>query len=194
LLILDEIPICMGRAGSFFAFQQYDIQPDILVIGKGLGAGLIPMAAMICRDEYNRAAHISLGHYTHEKNPLGSAAALAALDFMDENNVLHHVRQISSVIHGRLHAMMNRFEVIGQVRGMGLLWGVELVKSRETKERHPEFAEKVLYRCLEKGLSFKLSGGNVLSLYPPLIITAEELNNAMDILEEAVGFVVLNNL
>ena len=189
LLILDEIPICMGRTGTMFAYQQYDIQPDIMVLGKGLGAGLIPMAAMLCRDEHNVAAHISLGHYTHEKNPLGATAALAAFDYMQENNVLRHVKEMESFMCARMSALQQKFDVIGQVRGMGLLWGVELVKDRGTKEHHPVFAEKVLYRCLTNGLSFKVSAGNVLSLYPPLIITREELARAMDILEEAIEFV-----
>lgn len=189
LLILDEIPICLGRTGTMFAYQQYDIEPDIVVLGKGLGAGLIPMAAMLCREEYNCAGHISLGHYTHEKNPLGAAAALAALDYMTDNDTLAHVRQMEQYLHKRLHALQEEFPVIGQVRGKGLLWGVELVKDRQTKEKHPAFAEKVLYRCLEKGLSFKVSAGNVLSLYPPLIIRQEELVTAMDILEDAIRYV-----
>ncbi|MEO5998842.1 MAG: aspartate aminotransferase family protein [Chitinophagaceae bacterium] len=188
LLILDEIPICMGRTGTMFAYQRYDIHPDIVVLGKGLGAGVIPMAAMLCRDEYNKAAHISLGHYTHEKNPLGASAALAAFDYMAEHNVLEHVLQMETYMRMRLDDMKRKFEMIGQVRGMGLLWGIELVKDHGTKEKHTVLAEKVLYRCLTNGLSFKVSAGNVLSLYPPLIITQQELANAMDILEEAIGF------
>ncbi len=188
LLILDEIPICMGRTGTMFAYQQYDIQPDIVVLGKGFGAGVIPMAAMLCRDEYNKAGHISLGHYTHEKNPLGASAALAAFDYMDDHHVLEHVKQMESLMCKRLSNMQEKFEVIGQVRGLGLLWGIELVKDRITKEKHPVLAEKVLYRCLENGLSFKVSAGNVLSLYPPLIITQQELSKAMDILEDALSF------
>jgi 4-aminobutyrate aminotransferase len=190
LLILDEIPICMGRTGTMFAYQQYNIQPDIVVLGKGLGAGIIPMAAMLCRDEYNVAADISLGHYTHEKNPLGASAALAAFDYMDDHHVLEHVKQMESFICKRLNKMQEKFEAIGQVRGIGLLWGIELVKNRVTKEKHPVLAEKVLYRCLEDGLSFKVSAGNVLSLYPPLTITQQELSKAMDILEHALS--VLN--
>jgi 4-aminobutyrate aminotransferase len=188
ILILDEIPICMGRTGTMFAYQQYDIQPDIVVCGKGLGAGVIPIAAMLCRDEYNKAAHISLGHYTHEKSPLGACAALAAFDYMDDQHVLAHVKQMENYMCKRLYAMQQKFPVIGQVRGRGLLWGVELVKDAVTKEKHTVLAEKVLYRCLANGLSFKVSTGNVLSLYPPLIITEQELSKAMDILEEAISF------
>jgi 4-aminobutyrate aminotransferase len=167
LLILDEIPICMGRTGSLYAFQQYDIVPDILVLGKGLGAGLIPMAAMLCKEEYNKAAHISLGHYTHEKNPLGAAAALAALDYMEEYKILDHVKDMEKHIGSRLKNILSR--------GKGMLWAIEA-----------DNAEQALYRCLEQGLSFKVSSGRVLSLYPPLITTKEEMDHALDIILTAI--------
>lgn len=167
LLILDEIPICMGRTGSLYAFQQYGIVPDILVLGKGLGAGLIPMAAMLCKEEYNRAAHISLGHYTHEKNPLGAAAALAALDYMEEYKILDHVKEMENHIGSRLKNLPSR--------GKGMLWAIEA-----------DNAEQALYRCLEQGLSFKVSSGRVLSLYPPLITSKEEIDHALDIIISAI--------
>lgn len=167
LLILDEIPICMGRTGTLYAFQQYGIVPDIIVLGKGLGAGLVPMAAMLCREEFNKAAHISLGHYTHEKNPLGAAAALAALDYMEEYNVLDHVMEMETHIRSRLKNYTTR--------GKGMLWAIEA-----------DNAEQALYRCLEQGLSFKVSSGRVLSLYPPLITTKEEMDHALDIIINAI--------
>jgi len=167
LLILDEIPICMGRTGTQYAYQQYDIEPDILVLGKGLGAGLIPMAAMLCKEEYNKAAHISLGHYTHEKNPLGAAAALAALDYMEEYKILDHVLEMEAHIARRLEGF--------NTRGKGMLWALEA-----------DNAEQALYRCLEQGLSFKVSSGRVLSLYPPLITTKEEMDHALDIIITAI--------
>jgi 4-aminobutyrate aminotransferase len=186
LLILDEIPICLGRTGAVFSYQQYGIEPDILVIGKGLGAGVIPMAAMLCREEYNVAGHISLGHYTHEKSPLGAAAALAAFDYMDEFNILGHVNDIEKFMCSRLQGMFERHSNIGQIRGMGMLWGIELVRDRATKEKDIVTAERVMYRCMENGLSFKVSAGNVLSLYPPLVTTQEQMAEAMDIVEEAI--------
>ncbi|ULQ51830.1 (R)-1-hydroxy-2-aminoethylphosphonate ammonia-lyase [Flavihumibacter fluvii] len=189
LLILDEIPICLGRTGAVFTYQQYGIEPDILVIGKGLGAGVVPMAAMLCREEYNVAGHISLGHYTHEKSPLGAAAALAALDYMEEFRVLDHVQKMEAYMCERLQKMYNQYSIIGQVRGMGMLWGVELVKDRTTKEKDTATAEKVMYRCMESGLSYKVSAGNVLSLYPPLITEQHQLAKAMDIIEEAIRYV-----
>jgi 4-aminobutyrate aminotransferase len=188
LLILDEIPIGMGRTGKMFAYQHYGIIPDMLVLGKGLGAGIVPMAALLCKEEFNIAGDVSLGHFTHEKNPLGAAAALAAFGYMEEYSVLQHVVAMESWLNDRLLLLQENFEVIGQVRGKGLLWGIELVKNRETKEKNVQLAERVMYRCLENGLSMKVSDGNVLSLYPPLIITEDELAAAIGILEEAIRY------
>ncbi|MBE9586456.1 aspartate aminotransferase family protein [Mucilaginibacter sp. JRF] len=190
LLVFDEIPIGMGRTGTMFAYQHYDIVPDILVLGKGLGAGVIPMAAIVCKDELNVAAKVSLGHFTHEKNPLGAVAALAAFDYIESNNTLAHVAQAAEFMHKRLHELKTRFECIGDVRGKGLLWGVELVKDRTTKEKDNSSAEKILYKCLELGLSLKVSDGNVLCLYPPLVSTIDELNEALNILEQAMTEVI----
>jgi len=187
LLILDEIPIGMGRTGKMFAYQHYDILPDILVLGKGLGAGIVPMAALLCREELNIGGHVSLGHFTHEKNPLASVAGLAAIDYMQEYKVLQHVVTLQTQMDTHMHDLKKQFDQIGDVRGCGLLWAIELVMSRETKEQNNLLAEKVLYRCLDMGLSIKVSGGNVLALYPPLIITEEELTKAMGILEMAIA-------
>jgi 4-aminobutyrate aminotransferase len=186
LLVFDEIPIGMGRTGKMFAYQHYGIVPDILVLGKGLGAGIIPMAAIVCREELNIAAEVSLGHFTHEKSPLGSAAALAALDYMEDNNTLAKVQESEAFMGRRLAEMKARHEFIGDIRGKGLLWGVELVKDRATKEKDSRTAERTLYRCLELGLSLKVSDGNVICLYPPLTILIEELDEALNILEQAL--------
>ncbi len=186
LLVLDEIPIGMGRTGKMFAYEHYGIVPDILVLGKGLGAGIMPIAAMLCREELNVASHVSLGHYTHEKSPLGAAAACAVIDYMEIHHTLDHVATISSYLNHRLVAMQNTFEAIGDVRGIGLLWAIELVKDREAKTPDNELAERILYRCLSRGLSFKVSDGHVLSFYPPLIITEAEMAEALAILEDAL--------
>lgn len=193
LLVLDEIPVGMGRTGAMFAYQHYGIVPDILVLGKGLGAGIIPMAAIVCKEELNVAAQVSLGHFTHEKSPVGSAAALAAIDYMEENDTLGHVAKAENFLAKRLEELKERHAFIGDVRGRGLLWGVELVKDRLTKEKDSLSAERTLYRCLELGLSLKVSDGNVLCLYPPLIISLAELDEALNILEEAMVYAYTTN-
>ncbi len=187
LLILDEIPIALGRTGKMFAFEHYDIEPDILCLGKGLGGGIIPQAAIITRDGYNRFGDISLGHYTHEKSPLGSMAGLTTLEILEEENILEKVKNDESFICEAMSELQHKHKIIGDVRGLGLLWGVELVKDRNSKEKAVQAAEKIMYECLKNGLSFKVSAGNVLQLAPALIISRHDLNKALQILDGALS-------
>ncbi|MBY8126022.1 aspartate aminotransferase family protein [Vibrio fluvialis] len=186
LLIIDDISNGMGRSGHWFTHQAFDIEPDILCIGKGLGGGIMPMAALITKDQYNTAAAVSLGHYTHEKSPLGCAAALATIEVIEQQQLLNKVQRDGHYLHQRLHAMKQRYALIGDVRGIGLLWGVELVQDPTSKERAYDEAEAVLYHCLNRGLSFKVSQGNVIQLSPPLVIERAELDDALAIFESAL--------
>src|SRR5690606_6064808 len=120
------------------------------------------------------------------KSPIGCAAALATIRVIEQQQLLQKVRRDASYMAERLEAMKARLPIIGDFRGIGLLWGIELVEDRETKVRAYDAAEQVMYRCLERGLSFKVSQGNVLQLSPPLIIAREELALAMDWLEDAI--------
>ncbi|KAB5490933.1 aspartate aminotransferase family protein [Flagellimonas hadalis] len=185
LLILDEIPIAFGRTGKMFAYELFGIEPDILCLGKGLGGGIVPQAAIVTREEYNRFGHISLGHYTHEKSPLGSVAGLTLLEIIEEENLLQKVKADEEFMKKALYKMHRKYSLIGDVRGVGLLWGIELVTNRTTKEKATAEAEEIMYECLKNGLSFKVSKGNVLQLSPPLTISREELEKALEILNEA---------
>lgn len=187
LLIIDDIPNGMGRSGEWFTYQAYDIEPDILCIGKGLGGGLVPIAAMVTKDKYNTAEQISMGHYTHEKSPIGCAAALATIQVIEQQGLLEKVKDDSEFVREKLLEMKQKYPVIGDVRGIGLLWGVELVTDRQTKQRAFDQAETVLYQCLNNGLSFKVSQGNVIQLSPPLIISRQQLTEALAIFEEAIA-------
>lgn len=186
LLILDEIPIALGRTGYMFAFEHYDIEPDFLCLGKGLGGGIIPFAAMVTRDKFNITQDVSLGHYTHEKSPLGSAAALATLEVIEKEDLLQKAKEDGVWLQKKLATLQQKYPLIGDVRGRGLLWGIELVKDQVSKERATEEAEIVMYACLSAGLSFKVSQGNVLQLSPPLIITQQQLQEAIIILDQAL--------
>lgn len=189
LLILDEIPIAFGRTGKMFAYEHYGIEPDIVCLGKGLGAGIIPIAAIIARDDFNIGDDIALGHYTHEKGTLGSAAALAMLQYIEENNLLQKVKEDEAFMQEQLMILKDKYPLIGDIRGIGLLWGIELVKNRDTKEKAIQEAEAVMYECLKRGMSFKVSAGNVLQLSPPIIITREQLKEALAIVEAAIASV-----
>ncbi|EGR2178979.1 aspartate aminotransferase family protein [Vibrio parahaemolyticus] len=187
MLIIDDIPNGMGRSGEWFTYQAYDIEPDMLCIGKGLGGGLVPIAAMVIKDKYNTAEQISMGHYTHEKSPIGCAAALATMEAIEQDGLLDKVKADSQFMREKLLEMKAKYPVIGDVRGIGMLWGIELVTDHESKARAYDEAEAVLYQCLNNGVSFKVSQGNVIQLSPPLIITREQLTEALAIFEEAIA-------
>ena len=189
ILILDEIPIALGRTGKMFVFEHYGIEPDILCIGKGLGGGIFPQAAMVTRDEYNKFGDISLGHYTHEKSPLGAVAGLGTIAFLENEKILDKVKADEKYLKTSLAALLLKYPLIGDVRGIGLLWGVELVKDKKTKEKAIDEAEVVMYECLKRGLSFKVSAGNVLQLSPALTISRKELDSALNILDESLAIV-----
>ena len=187
MLIIDDIPNGMGRSGEWFTYQAYDIEPDMLCIGKGLGGGLVPIAAMVTKDKYNTAEQISMGHYTHEKSPIGCAAALATMEAIEQDGLLDKAKANSQFMREKLLEMKAKYPVIGDVRGIGMLWGIELVTDHESKARAYDEAEAVLYQCLNNGVSFKVSQGNVIQLSPPLIITREQLTEALAIFEEAIA-------
>ncbi|EGQ8172397.1 aspartate aminotransferase family protein [Vibrio vulnificus] len=187
MLIIDDIPNGMGRSGEWFTHQAYDIEPDMLCIGKGLGGGLVPIAAMVTKDKYNTAEQISMGHYTHEKSPIGCAAALATMEAIEQDGLLDKAKADSQFMREKLLEMKAKYPVIGDVRGIGMLWGIELVTDHESKARAYDEAEAVLYQCLNNGVSFKVSQGNVIQLSPPLIITREQLTEALAIFEEAIA-------
>ncbi|HRW08982.1 MAG TPA: aspartate aminotransferase family protein [Caldilineaceae bacterium] len=187
LLILDEIPWCLGRTGKMFACEHYDLEPDILVIGKGLGGGILPLAAMIAREDLNVAADRSIGHYTHEKNPVLCAAALATIRYIEEHDLLAHAHRLGEHALARMQRMAAQYAIIGDVRGLGLMLGMELVRDRQSKEPATDEAEAVMYAALTQGLSFKLTRGNIITLMPPLTVTQAELDRALDIVERCIA-------
>ncbi len=186
LLIFDEIPHALGRTGKMFTFENFGVVPDMVVIGKGLGGGIFPMAAVIAREHLDVAADRALGHYTHEKSPVGCAAALATIDFIESHQLAEHARVLGDYALDRLKEMARRHPLIGDVRGIGLFLGVELVKDRATRERACDEAEAVMYAALTRGLSFKLTMGNILTLTPALTITKGEMDQALDIIEASI--------
>jgi 4-aminobutyrate aminotransferase len=142
----------------------------------------------IASEELNEVcATKALGHYTHEKNPVACAAGLATIDYIMDNGLMVHAEELGAHCMEKMRGMMERQELIGDVRGIGLLMGIELVTDRETKERAYDAAEEVMYGALERGLSFKLTMGNIITLCPPLTVTYEEMDRAFDVLEECIA-------
>jgi 4-aminobutyrate aminotransferase len=184
LLILDEIPHCLGRTGKMFTCEHFNVVPDMLVIGKGLGGGIFPLAALIAREDLDVTPDRALGHYTHEKNPVACAAALATIEYIEQENLLVNAERVGHYAINRLNDMTQQHRLIGAVRGLGLLIGIELVEDRQTKKPASEEAERLMYGALSRGLSFKITMGNILTLTPPLTITEPEMDRALNILGE----------
>jgi 4-aminobutyrate aminotransferase len=187
LLIFDEIPTGLGKTGRMFACQHDGVAPDILVMGKALGGGVLPIAATLCRPELDVGGEWAFGHYTHEKNPVTARAALTTIEIIEDEGLVDNAARLGVRALARLEEMKRRHPMIGDVRGRGLLLGVELVRERDSKAPASEAAEEVMYRALERGLSFKTTMGNVLTLTPPLVVTARELDRALDILGACIG-------
>ena len=187
LLIFDEIPHCLGRTGKMFTCQNFDVVPDMLVIGKGLGGGIFPLAALIACDDLDIMPDRALGHYTHEKNPVACAAAIATIECLEDDNLLANAENMGNHATSRMREMMQQHKIVGAVRGLGLLMGMELVKDRKTKEPAVDQAERVMYGALAKGLNFKVTIGNIITLTPPVTITRQEMDKALDIVDECLG-------
>ncbi|MGI9457845.1 MAG: (R)-1-hydroxy-2-aminoethylphosphonate ammonia-lyase, partial [Aeoliella sp.] len=180
LLVFDEIPTALGRTGRWFCCENSGVVPDLLVIGKGLGGGVMPMAAVIARDDLDVVADRALGHYTHEKSTTGAAAALATIDVIESEQLLDHAQQLGKYALERLQRIERELAIVSDARGVGLALALELACE-------PEQGQQVLYACLEQGVSFKVSSGNVLTLTPPLTITRDEMDQALDVVEKAVA-------
>ncbi len=178
LLVFDEIPSGLGRTGTMFVCEQVGAVPDMLVLGKGLGGGVFPMAAVVARAELDIAADRALGHYTHEKSSVGSAAALATLEVIARDGLLARARRLGDEGLARLQAMAARQSAVTGVRGVGLYFGVEMAS--------PDLADRAMYAALARGLSFKVGGGTVLTLCPPLTIAEDDLWRAFAIVEAAI--------
>ena len=187
LLIFDEIPTGLGKTGKMFACEHDDVVPDILVLGKALGGGILPIAAVLAKSELDVAGEFAFGHYTHEKNPVTAKAALTTIEIIEQEGLVENAAVLGKYMLEQLKILKAEHSSIGDVRGRGLLIGVELVLNQEEKTPADDLTEDVLYRCLSKGLSFKLTMGNVLTLTPPLIITKTQIDLALKIIDQSLS-------
>ncbi len=183
LLVADEVQTGMGRTGKMFAMEHFDVEPDIVCVAKGIASGL-PLGAIIARRtlmSWPPGAHAS----TFGGNPVACAAALATIRLL-ENGLVDNAARVGAYMLGKLREMQERHPSMGDVRGLGLMIGVELVRDRETKARARDIRDWVVQRCFEKGLLILGAGVSVARFIPPLIITEEEVDEALSIFEEAL--------
>lgn len=184
-LIFDEIPTGLGKTGKMFSCEHDGVTPDILVLGKALGGGILPIAAIVAKPEFDVAQDWAFGHYTHEKNPVTTRAALATIDIIEDEALVENAAAVGAYALGRLQSFQLRRDVVRDVRGRGLLIGFDVV-APETGAPDGRLAEDILYRALDRGLSFKTTMGHTITLTPPLVTTRAEMEDALDRLEGAI--------
>lgn len=184
LLVSEEVQQGFGRTGKWFGIENFDVIPDAIVMGKAIASGL-PLGATVARadimEKWEAPAHL----FTAAGSPVCCAAALATIQVIREEKLMENAIAVGDHIKTRFKEMQKKYEIIGDVRGIGLSIGVDLVKNRETKERHGEAAAKICYRAWEKGLLLSFFSGSVLRIQPPLVITKEQANQALQIIEES---------
>ncbi len=200
LLILDEAQTGFGRLGTMFGFESFGVVPDILSVSKTLGGG-IPLGATLTSTEIeDDCYHKGFMHVTsHVSDPLPAAAGLAVIDVIEQEGLVEQARQRGAYLLSRLHELQERHEQIGDVRGKGLLVGIELVEDRETKEPADALGIAVGDECLRRGLSMNIvrsTGGmlNCFRMAPPLSITESEIDTAITIIDEAITAVLASGL
>jgi 4-aminobutyrate aminotransferase len=185
LFVSEEVQQGFGRTGKWFGIDNFDIVPDAVVLGKAIASGM-PLSAIVAKEEIMQSWAAPAHVFTTAGNPSSCAAAIATIDVIKDEKLVEHSKELGDYVKGRFVELMNKYPLIGDVRGLGLSIGVDLVKDRETKERDKVAAAKICYRCWEKGVILTFFANNVLRVQPPLVITKEEMDKAIDIIDGAI--------
>lgn len=185
LFVSEEVQQGMGRTGKWFGIEHFAIEPDLIVVAKALASGL-PLSALIGRAEIMDSLEAPAHLFTAAGNPVCCAAALATIEVIEEEKLMENAVKLYNLAMKRFNTMKERFSIIGEVRGIGLSIGIDLVKDPLTKERNKEAAAKICYRAWQKGLLLSFFSNSVLRIQPPLLITEKEFNRGIDIIEECM--------
>ncbi len=188
LLIFDEIYTAFGRTGKMFAAEHF-VTPDIIVVGKGFGGGIVPFAGIIGREDLNILEHKSIGHYTHEKSPFCAAVAKAMIDYVENNQLVTYAASMGAHFRAGLEALQAEFERVGNVSGLGMNLSLDLVLDRKTKVRAFDQAQALMNFCMNRGISFKLIQGNILNLKPALVVTKSEIDFVLETLRAGLRII-----
>jgi 4-aminobutyrate aminotransferase/(S)-3-amino-2-methylpropionate transaminase len=190
LFIADEVQSGFGRTGAMFASERYGVEPDLLVTAKSLGGGL-PLAAVTGRAEIMDAPGVGGLGGTFAGNPLSCAAALAVLDLFEKENLLDRANQLGERFQRRAHEWQRRWTIVGDVRGLGGMQAIELVKSQESKTPAAEETKQITQYCYEHGVITITAGSysNVIRVLVPLVATNEQMDEGLDVLESALAAV-----
>ena len=197
LLICDEVMAGFGRTGKWFGCENWDVVPDILTVAKGINSGYVPLGAMIVSEriaEWVRDKFFA-GGLTYSGHPLACAAAVASIEAFREEGIVEHAAEMGPLFRERLEGLAERHPSIGEVRGLGCFWGLELVRSRQTREMLVPFnatgeaatpVNRMAKAALERGL-YLMMHWNVAIVAPPLTITPEELDEGVAVLDEVLA-------
>ncbi len=187
LFILDEVQSSFGRTGRMFALEHEDLRPNFLTLGKGIGSG-IPTSALMTEQRIMEIFDPGEASSTTGGNPVSCAAAHAVLDIFEEENLVENSAKMGEYMKGRLLEMQEKSRYVGDVRGMGLVMGIEFVQDKDTKEPAPDIMWEVIDTCATEGLCCGAVGfyGNVIRVAPPLVISQEEAEESCDIMESVV--------
>ena len=188
LFVSDEIQTGVGRTGEFLAIEHYGVVPDIVTLAKGIASGL-PLSATIAKAEIMESWKPGQHASTFGANPVAVEASLATLDILKSERLLQNARSVGDKAKKRLLEMKEKYEIVGDVRGMGLFIGVEIVKDKRSKTRGEEEAKQIMDYCFRHGLLVIIAGRNTIRVIPPLVITEEEMSEGLDILEEGIASV-----
>lgn len=186
LFVAEEVQTGFGRSGKWFAIEHWGVPPDVVVLGKAMGAGM-PISGIVARQDLMDAWELPAHLFTNAGNAVCCAAALANIEVIKEENLVERAAVLGEKITARFQAMQQKYELIGDVRGRGLLIGIDLVTDRLTKERARDEAAKICMRCFEKGLILSFFSNSVLRIAPPLVITDAEVELALQIIEESIA-------
>lgn len=184
LFVVDEIQQGMCRTGKWFSYEYFDIEPDLIVCGKSLGGGL-PLGAVIGRKEIMESLQAPAHLFTMSGNSTVCVAALKTIEILERENMNKQVVEKGEYLKNKLLELMDKYDIIGEVRGLGLSIGIDLVKDRQSMEKNYDAAIKISYRSIENGLLMISVGQNSLRIQPPLVITYEQMDKAVNILNSA---------
>nr|WP_142303697.1 4-aminobutyrate--2-oxoglutarate transaminase [Neobacillus soli] len=194
LFVADEIQTGFARTGKYFAIDHFDVVPDLITISKSMGAG-VPISGLIGRTEIMDAAAVGEIGGTYSGSPLGCRAALTVLDIIESEGLNDRAEKLGDRVLEKMHLLADRFEGIGDVRGLGAMCAMEIVKDRQSKTPDKEAVGKIVKAAGERGLMLLSAGlyGNVIRILMPLTITDDQLEEGLQILEEAMEAVYLND-
>jgi len=185
LLMADEVLTSMGRTGKYLCMEHWDTAPDVVTLGKGFGNGF-PVTAMLVSERHKEAIDRISASTSYGGNPMACAAALASIEVIEEEGLLAHALELGELFLRRMERIRDAHSIVGDVRGLGCLLGIELVRDRGTKEPFEEAGKLVYRRAFEKGLAW-VPAGHILRMSPPIVMTEELAAKGLDIIEESIA-------